>query len=87
MPLQSTLIDDYETAFLVVAVPKLILDDRDKAEQTIKFLQSRRQGLPVALVTCDEVGTPTAYYGRGDLAIRLLRRPAATMAWSDISLP
>jgi hypothetical protein len=86
MPLQSTLIKDHETAFLVVAVPKLILDDRDKAEQTIQFLQSRRQGLPVALVTCDEIGTPTAYYGRGDLAIRLLRRPATAMAWSDMPL-
>jgi hypothetical protein len=87
MPLQSTLINDHETAFLVVVVPKLILDDRDKAEHTIQFLQSRRQGLPVALVTCDEVGTPTAYYGRGDLAIRLLRRLAATLAWSDMALP
>jgi hypothetical protein len=86
MLLQSTLINDHETVFLVVAVPKLILDDHDKAEQTIQFLQSRRQGLPVALVTCNEAGTPTAYYGRGDLAIRLLRRSATTMAWSDMSL-
>ena len=83
MPLQSALINDHESPFLVVAVPKQILDDHDKAEQTVQFLQSRRAGLPVALVTCDAAGTPTAYYGRGDLAIRLLRRTAAAMAWSQ----
>jgi hypothetical protein len=86
MPLQSTLINDHEIAFLVVAVPKLVLEDRNKAEQTIQFLQSRRAGMPVALVTCDESGAPSAYYGPGDLAIRLLRRPAATMTWSDLPL-
>jgi hypothetical protein len=86
MPLQSTLIGDHENAFLVVAVPKLILDDRNKAEQTIQFLQSRRAGLPVVLVTCDASGAPTAYYGPGDLAIRLMRRPAAPMNWSDLPL-
>jgi hypothetical protein len=86
MRLQSTLIHDHEVAFLVVAVPKLILDDRDKAEQTIQFLQSRGNGLPVALVTRDEAGAPTAYYGRGDLAIRLLHSSAATMTWSDLQL-
>jgi hypothetical protein len=84
--LQSALINDHETTFLVVAVPKLILDDRDKAEQTIRFLQSRRAGLPVALVTCDTSGSPTAYYGPGNLAIRLLRWPATTMAWNDMTL-
>jgi hypothetical protein len=83
MPLQSALIRDHESAFLIVAVPKQILDDHAKAEQTVQFLQSRRAGLPVALVTCDAAGAPTAYYGRGDLAIRLLRRPAAAMSWSQ----
>jgi hypothetical protein len=87
MPLQSALISDKESAFLVVAVPKLILDDRAKAAQTVQFLQSRGAGLPVALVTCDAAGAPTAYYGRGDLAIRLLRRPAPTMTWSHVFLP
>jgi hypothetical protein len=86
MPLQSAVINDHENTFLVVAVPKLVLDDRDKAEQTIQFVQSRRAGLPVALVTCDEAGAPTAYYGPGHLAIRLLRRPATPMPWSDMPL-
>ncbi|MEO7913480.1 MAG: hypothetical protein ABIV47_27835 [Roseiflexaceae bacterium] len=84
MQLQSALISEHENAFLIVAVPKLILDDRAKAEQTIEFLQSRGSGLPVALVTCDLAGALTAYYGRGDLAIRLLRRPATTMSWSAL---
>ena len=87
MPLQSALISDHESAFLIVAVPKQILDDRVKAEQTVQFLQSREAGLPVALVTCDESGAPTAYFGRGDLAIRLLRRPAAPVAWRHVPLP
>jgi hypothetical protein len=86
MPLQSTLINDHETVFLVVAVPKPILEDRNKAEQTIQFLQSRKAGIPVALVTCDASGAPTAYYGPGNLAIRLLRHPATTMTWSDMPL-
>ena len=86
MPLQSALISDPESTFLLVAVPKLILDNRDKAEQTVQFLQSRGAGLPVALVTCDAAGVPTAYYGPGNLAIRLLRRPATPMAWRDMPL-
>ena len=86
MPLQSALINDHENAFLVVAVPKPILDDHEKSEQIIQFLQSCRAGLPVALVTCDESGAPTAYFGPGDLAIRLLRRPATPMIWSDMPL-
>ena len=86
MPLQSALISDHESAFLIVAVPKPILDDRAKAEQTVQYLLSRGAGLPVALVTCDASGAPTAYYGRGDLAIRLLRRKATPMAWSDMPL-
>jgi hypothetical protein len=87
MPLKSALISEHENPFLIVAVPKQILDDRIKAEQTVQFLQSRESGLPVALVTCDNAGAPIAYYGRGDLAIRLLRRPAATMDWSQLPLP
>jgi len=86
VPLQSALISDHESAFLIVAVPKLILDDRIKAEQTVQFLLSRGDGLPVALVTRDAAGAPTAYYGPGDLAIRLLRRKATTMTWSDMPL-
>ena len=87
MPLQSALITDHENAFLVVAVPKLILGDRAKAKQAIQFLQSHGAGLPVALVTCDAAGAPTAYYGRSDLAIRLLRQPVTTMTWSHVPLP
>ena len=86
MTLQSAVISDHESAFLIVAVPKLILDDRTKAEQTIQFLQSRGDGLPVALVTCDAAGAPTAYYGRGDLALRLLRRQATTVSWRPVRL-
>ena len=86
MPLRSALISDHESAFLIVAVPKPILDDRAKAEQTVQYLLSRGDGLPVALVTCDASGAPTAYYGPGDLVIRLLRRPATTMTWSDMRL-
>jgi hypothetical protein len=86
MPLQSALITDHESTFLIVAVPKQVLDDRIKAEQTFQFLQSRGIQHPIALVTCDAHGAPTAYYGRGDLSIRLLRR-SSTMDWSDMQLP
>ncbi len=87
MPLQSALITDHESTFLIVAVPKQVLDDHNKAEQTLQFLQSRGGELLIALVTCDARGVPTAYYGPGDLSIRLLRRPSTTMDWSDMRLP
>ncbi len=86
MPLQSALITDPESTFLIVAVPKQILDDRIKAEQTLQFLQSRGVDLPIALVTRDAQGAPTAYYRRGDLSIRLLRRPPMAMGWRDMPL-
>ena len=86
MALQSALITDHESAFLVVAVPKLVLDDRSKAEQTMRYLEERGAGVPVALVTCNEVGAPTAYYGRSDLAIRLLRQRSQAMSWRDLPL-
>ena len=77
MPHQSTLINDHENTFLVVAVPKLVLDDHDKAEQIIQFLQLCRAGLPgLRWLLAMSSGAPTAYFGPGDLAIRLLRRPA-----------
>jgi hypothetical protein len=73
--------------FMVVAVPKPVMDDRRKAEQTIQFFQARWAGMPVALVTRDARGAPTAYYGPGDLALQLLRIPPTAVPWKDLSLP
>jgi hypothetical protein len=63
------------------------MDDRRKAEQTIRFLQARWGGMPIALVTRDARGAPTAYFGPGDLALQLLRIPPAAVPWKDLSLP
>jgi hypothetical protein len=87
MRIQSAVIIAQAITFMIVAVPKPVLDDQQKAEQTIHFLQARWVGMPLALVTCDECGTPTAYYGPGDLALHLLRIPPTAVPWKDLSIP
>jgi len=87
MRIQSAVIIAQGITFMVVSVPKLVLDDQQKVEQTITFFQSRWVGMPIALVTCDELGSPTAYYGPGDLALQLLRIPPTAVPWKDLSIP
>jgi hypothetical protein len=82
--IKSALITDPDLMFLVVAVPQMVLDDRAKAEHTIRFFQTRLSGLPTALVTRDAHGVPAAYFGRGDLAARLLSIPPAALPWKDL---
>ena len=87
MRIQSAVIIAQGFTFMVVAVPKPVLDDQRQAEQTINFLQTRWVGVPIALVTRDAQGSPTAYYGPGDLALQLLRIPPTAVPWKDLSIP
>lgn len=84
MSIKSALIAEGDLLFLLVAVPQPVLDDRTKAEQTVRFFQRRLSGLPTALVTRDAFGAPKAYYGRGDLVFRLLHIPPANLPWKDL---
>jgi len=84
MSIKSALITDADPMFLVVAVPQRVLADPTRAEQTVWFFQRRLSGLPTALVTCDTRGAPTAYFGRGDLAARLLRIAPTALPWKDL---
>jgi hypothetical protein len=86
MRIQSATITAQGTTFMVVVVPKPVLDDQAKAQQTIHFLQTRWGGMPIALVTCDAHGSPSAYYGPGDLALQLLRIPPTAVPWKDLSI-
>ena len=69
---------------MVVAVPDAVLNDRTTAEQTVQFFQNHSSGLPIALVTRDEHGALTAFYGRRDLAPRLVRIPSTALLWQDL---
>jgi hypothetical protein len=84
MHLQGALINDQNLTFMVVAVPDAVLDDRTTAEQTVQFFQNHASGLPIALVTRDKRGAPTAFYGRRDLARRLVRIPSTALPWQDL---
>jgi hypothetical protein len=86
MRLQRAVITDHDTPFMVVAVPKPVIDDRAMAERTVRFLQQRWANLPIALVTRDDQGAPNAYYGRDDLVMPLLRIPPAELPWSDVPI-
>jgi hypothetical protein len=86
MSIQSAVVTVPGSTFMVVEVPKSVLDDQHKAMQTIQFLQARRVEMPIALVTCDERGAPTAYYGPGHLALQLLRVSSTTLLWNELSL-
>jgi hypothetical protein len=86
MQLHSAIIADQDLTFLIIAVPYPVLTDRTKAEQTVQFFQRRSVGLPVALVTRDSEGAPTAYFGRTDLAARLLQTPPAALRWQDFAI-
>jgi hypothetical protein len=84
MRLQSALITDRNLTFMIVAVSDAVLNNRTIAEQTVEFFQTHSSGLPIVLVTRDERGAPTAFYGRRDLAPRLVRIPSAALPWQDL---
>jgi hypothetical protein len=86
MHVQSAVITIPGRSFRVVAVPKPILADQQKAVQAIHFLQARCVEMPIALVTRDAHGALTSYYGPGDLAQHLLRVPSTALRWSELSL-
>ena len=86
MYVQRAIISDQDFSFVIVAVPKPVMADRASAEQTVQFLQARWTALPLALVTRDAHGAPTAYYGPGDLAVRLLRVSPRTIRWGELPL-
>jgi 2-polyprenyl-6-methoxyphenol hydroxylase-like FAD-dependent oxidoreductase len=86
MQIHHAIITDQESSFRIVAVPGPVMADRTQAERTVQFLQTRLTELPIALVTRNEDGTPAAYYGRGDLAVRLLRLPTTAVRWDVLPL-
>src|SRR5262245_43691914 len=86
MHIQRAIISDQKISFMIVAVPKPIMADPNAAEQTVRFLQAPWTTLPLALVTRDAHGTPTAYYGPGDLAVRLLRVAPRAILWGELPL-
>lgn len=86
MILRAATITEQGQTFLVINVPKPVLSDQRKAEQTVRFFQSRFAPLPTVLVTSDERGQPTAYFGRRDLAPLLLRVAPSAMSWRDLPI-
>lgn len=86
MQVQSAVVTVPGSTFMIVRVPTSILDDKQKAVQTLQFLQARRRELPIALVTCNEQGAPTGYYGPGNLALQLLRIPPTALPWTELAL-
>jgi hypothetical protein len=86
MHIQGAHIADPNRPFVIVAVPPPVIADGTQAEQTIRFLQSHVAGLTIALVARDKHGTPTAYYGPSELAVRLLQLPSAAFCWSDLPI-
>jgi hypothetical protein len=86
MQIQRAIISDQEVTFLIIAVPDSVLNDRTQAEQAVQFFQIRSPGVPIALITRSLNGTPTAYFGRSDLAKRLLQVPPTAIVWEDLSI-
>jgi hypothetical protein len=86
MHIQRALIADAERPFVVVAVPPPVIADHTQAEQTIRFLHAHVAELPIALITRDAQGAPTAYNGPRDLAVRLLQLPPAALCWGTLPL-
>jgi hypothetical protein len=84
MTLRAATITEQGQTFMVVDVPKPVLEDQRKAEQAVQFFQSRFAPLPTVLVTSDAFGMPTAYFGRRDLAPLLLR--VSRMPWQEVAL-
>jgi hypothetical protein len=83
MKLHYARITQHGQTFAVVRVQPAFLQDRAKAEQAILWLQTRYFQMPTALMACDNHGAPQAYYGRGDLALALIRTPCAAVAWQE----
>jgi hypothetical protein len=79
----ATITNDQHT-FTVVIVPKVILDDQQRAEQTIQFLQARHFQTPTVLMARDQHGVPNSFYGRGDIAVVLAHIAPATIPWQEL---
>ena len=86
MKLRYTIIGEPEHRFTVVAVQKSFLKDRVKAEQAVQWLQTRYFHMPTALMSYDDYGTPTAYYGRRDLALLLAQVSPTAMSWRELAI-
>jgi hypothetical protein len=86
MTFQGAFIAAHNLSFMVVLVNKSIIDDRARAEQTIQFFQSRLASTPTVLMARDYYGTPSAYYGRRDIALILARMPPETLEWKEFSI-
>lgn len=87
MTFQGAMINEQNASFLVVNVPRAVIEDADKAEQTVAFLQRQFPTYPIALVTRNESGAPTSYYGRSDIAVQLLHHSGHTLPWQTFNLP
>ena len=83
MSLHYARITEHGQTFTVVRVQPTVLQDRSKADQAIRWLQSRYFQMPTALITCDHRGAPREYYGRGDLALLLARMSFSAVTWQE----
>ena len=86
MTIRYTVIDDQGCTFTVVLVQKAFLDNRATADQAIHWFQTRRFHMPTALMARDERGIPNAYYGPGELALRLARVQLANLPWQETKI-
>lgn len=86
MKIHYAVITEQGHTFTVVLVKKDFLENKPRAEQTLRWLQERRFKMPTTLLACDTGGTPHAYYGRGDLALILARMPIAALPWQETIL-
>ncbi|MFL5806041.1 MAG: hypothetical protein ACJ8CR_30440 [Roseiflexaceae bacterium] len=86
MKLHYTVINEQGQTFAVVLVAKAFLADRSRADEALRWLQTRRFQMPTTLVACDEHGMPNGYYGRVDLALILLHVSFETVPWQEVAI-
>lgn len=85
MKFQGAVIKEQGVTFAIVIVKKHIVDNRLKADRTIRSLQPIFPGLPIVLMAQNSRGVPS-YYGRPDVARFLANTPLQDIPWKEYTV-
>jgi signal recognition particle receptor subunit beta len=86
MKLHYSVVNKAGHTFAVVLVEKTLLTNRDHAREALDWLQHRKLNMPTSLISCDNQGTPTGYFGPTELALLLLHVPLTKITWHEIPI-
>ena len=85
MKFQGAFFKEQGVTFAVVVVKKSVVDNKLKAQETIRSFQSAFPGKPIVLMAQDSRGVPT-YFGRTDIAKFLANVSISAIPWREYTV-